>query len=579
MSNPNSSRQLAVPYVPDGPAPDYQTIGVINPGAPQVDPILPSNPQDHSQIQGVRQSLGEVQSPSQISGGNVAGGQQQTNFRQQFAQQASNNQPWQAEPVHQEMVHQDPTALEQQPQTDGWSNKSEDVVPVRHLKTKKRKKIKHLRSTADLSFQSLSSYLKLGYIFVAVLVLAVGGWAYFAKIEGAVIVSGKIAVEGEPKTVQHLDGGIISDIFVTQGDVVEKGQPLLVLDSTILSANVTAAEIKYFENEALIARLNAERAGRFQIDWPITLRQARSNPRVKAAMDGQSQLFQARQEAAYGHVQQIESNIDKLKIEEKGLVSERSFTLSEYNLVRTEHEKYSRLLEQGLVSRSRIVDLQRDMTSLENRLAKIESQRQNIVASIFQQEDEITQFNRRRQEEILTEFRDAQTRAGSFEESLKTSLTKKNSVQLFAPVSGTVHDLTVTTIGGVISSGQPILQIVPQNENLIISGQMSPDDIDQVFVGQSARVVFSTLDQNKTLEVVGIVEFVSANVLANETTGEPYFDLNVAIPDSELPKLQGVALTPGMPVSIFVQTNERTVMNYLFSPIRNALSYTMKDGQ
>ena len=430
----------------------------------------------------------------------------------------------------------------------------------------------------DFSFQSLNKYLRFSYLSVFLLVFVFGGWTLLAKIQGAVIASGQVAVEGKPKVIQHLDGGIVSEISVKEGDVVSKNQTVLKLDATILNANLEAAETNYFENQALINRLLAEKTGQSSIFWSNALTRRRSNSRVALAMSGQEQLFQARKSALSGEINQYTQRIEQFRDEDSGLISEIDFTRSELNLVNQELDKMRTLLRQNLVSRNRVTQLERDQTRLRNAAAKLESRRAGLTNSIKEAQIAISQVQRLRNEQVLTDLRVAQTQADSYSEALKTVSTKTNLVRIQAPVSGVVHEMTVSTVGGVIAPGQEIMQIIPERDSLLIKAQVMPQDIDQVGLGQSTNVVFSALKQSAAPELDGTVSYISADSLTDPITGSPYFEVEIDVADAQLSKLQGQTLIPGMPADIFIQTQERSVFDYLVGPLKDTFKKTMRDG-
>jgi len=192
---------------------------------------------------------------------------------------------------------------------------------------RRRKKLHSSNMSDDiLSYQSLNRYLRYSYVSVFLLAGVIGGWSYFAKIQGAVIAAGSVAVEGKPKVVQHLDGGIISSISVMEGDYVEAGHTVLKLDATILNANLEAAETNYYENKALIDRLLAEKSHRSNILWSSSLLNKRQNARVALAMSGQEQLFKARQIALTGELGQLSQRITQYRDEDSGVATEISNT-------------------------------------------------------------------------------------------------------------------------------------------------------------------------------------------------------------------------------------------------------------
>ncbi len=435
------------------------------------------------------------------------------------------------------------------------------------------------KQSSHMQFQSLNKYLRFSYISLFLLVFIIGGWMFFAKIQGAVIATGQVAVEGKPKIVQHLEGGIVSNIAVKEGDVVTKGQVVLNLDSTILNANLDAAQTNYFENEALMSRLMAENMGQEQIPWSNSLIHKRaSTPRLGLAMTGQDQLFYARRRALEGEVNQFVQRIEQLKDEDKGLVSEIEFTRSELRLVEQEYSKLSDLLNQNLISRDRVTSLQRDRTRLLNAVAKLDSRRSGITNSIAESKIQISQVQRLRDEQVLTDLRLAQTKADNFSETLKTISSKSKLVRIKAPVSGVVHEMTVSTVGGVVAPGQEIMQIIPAREKLVISAHVMPSDLDQVTLGQGTNVIFSSLKQSLAPELDGTVSYISADNLVDPITGSPYFLVEVEIAENQIPKLNGQSLIAGMPADIFIQTESRSVLNYLLEPLKNTLKKTMRDG-
>ena len=425
---------------------------------------------------------------------------------------------------------------------------------------------------------ALNKYLRRSYVSLFALVFVFGGWTVLAKIQGAVVASGQVAVEGDPKVLQHLEGGIISEIAVKEGDFVSLGQTVLKLDALILEANRDAAETNYFENQALIDRLISEQNGYGQIQWSQELINRRSNSRVKLAVSGQEQLFEARRSAISGQIEQLSQRLEQLRGEDSGLISEIDFTESELNLVEQEHLRLSDLLRQNLIPRNRVTQLELDMTRLRNASAKLSSRRASVRSLIEETQIEISQIGRLREEQILTELRIAQTQADSFSEALKTISKKAKLVQISAPVSGVVHEMTATTIGGVIAPGQEIMQIIPKRDALVINAQVQPQDIDQVRLGQDTNVIFSALKQSAAPELSGVVTYISADNLIDPITGSAYFDVEISIADSEIPKLRGQTLIPGMPADVFVQTEERSVFDYLTGPLRDTFRKTMSDG-
>lgn len=430
----------------------------------------------------------------------------------------------------------------------------------------------------DLSFQSINHYIRLSYLFLGILVFAIGGWAILFQIQGAVVTQGAVSVEGKPKIIQHLDGGIIKEILVKEGDYIEQGGVLLKLDPTIIDANQASAETNFYENEALISRLLTERLGHNQIKWSTTLNENKNKFRAIQAMQGQKRIFQARQDALKGQLNQLDLRINKFQEEITGIQSEMNFAMADLNIVNNDLEKLQNLLRQGLVAQERVTIRALDKNRLENEIAKLTSRKEGTTLSIQETQSEINQLHNTRREEILTELRTAQTQADTFNEDLKTITSKNEQIILKAPVSGVVHNMEISTIGGVIIAGQELMQIIPVNDELILQAKLQPQDVDQVSVGQDTKVIFSSLNQKSPPELKGTVQFISADSLVDPITGMPYFTVRVSIPESERVHLEGKKLIPGMPADIFIQTEARSVMNYILAPLKKALNKTMREG-
>jgi len=400
---------------------------------------------------------------------------------------------------------------------------------------------------ADLSFQSITGYLRIGYLALFILVAVIGSWAVFSNIQGAVIASGQVAVDQEPQILQHIEGGIVSEIYVKEGDFVEASSPVMKLDSTLIDANKIASETNYYANEALMSRLLAEQAQEAEIVWLDTLDVAPNNPAIITAKATEMQLFLARRTALSGEVSQLEQRIVQFQDEDRGTVSEIGFTETELNLITPELSKLQRLLQRNLVPRTRLTELERQQTRLLNQRGQLQNRRALLAGSIQEAQISITQLFKARQEETLTLLSEARTRADSFNESLKVANSRTEQIFVRAPSSGFIHKMNVKTIGGVS-------------------------------LGQATNVIFSSLNADAPPELAGIVRFISADSLINEIDGSPYFEVKVEIAPEEFSKLGGRVLQPGMPADIFIQTQERSVLQYLLDPLRKTISRTMRDG-
>jgi len=425
--------------------------------------------------------------------------------------------------------------------------------------------------------EAYTKYLRQGFIALFVLVVCLGGWAAIFKIKGAVIASGVIVVEGEAKTLQHLDGGIVGEILVKNGDIVEQGQALVRLDPTAMDANRTIVENRLFEAQARVDRLRAEWNGTKEIPWSKILVDASGRADVTEILTGQQKLFEARKKSMNGQVAQLRQRTQQSREQIQGLNDLIQSKNVQISLIGEELEGLRTLLEKGYVSKTRVLALEREQARLGGDISTHRSDISRTNSAIGETEIQIAQIRKDATAEILAELRQVESERSDLNEQLITASDQFERIDITSPVAGIVHDMSVTTIGGVITPGQPIMQIIPINARLIIEARIRPIDIDQVYVGQPARINLSAFSQRTTPQLDGFVINTSADSLIDQVTGAPYFSVRIEIPASEKEKLGDLTLIPGMPAESFIQTEERTVLNYILKPFSDQLGRSFRE--
>lgn len=436
----------------------------------------------------------------------------------------------------------------------------------------------HMTAKARPQETSYSRFVRGGYVTLAFLVLGLGGWATFSKIEGAVIAPGTVIVEGDAKTVQHLNGGVIKDIYVKDSDFVQKGDVIMSLDPTVADATTALANSGYFETLAQIARLEAERDDRPDITWPSALRRTQSSRLdVRSAMQGQTELFRSRSLSFQGRVQQYEQKIAQSWDQIRGLQAQLNAAQSQSISISQELDSLRDLLRQNIIPKSRVVALEREKVSLEGRSADFAASMSRLNNVIAETQTAIAQSERERLEDILTDLRAAQIQLNTYAQQRASAGDISKRIEIKAPSSGLIHNMEKTTLGGVIRPGEEILQIIPKDQRLIVEARVSPQDIDKVIVGQFSNVRFSAFNQRKTPEVTGRIDRVSAEHLTDKYTGMTFFKVDISFEPSELERLSGQALLPGMPADVFIKTGSHSVMRYLLKPAQDSMSFAMRE--
>ncbi len=426
--------------------------------------------------------------------------------------------------------------------------------------------------------RSFDRYLTYGLIGVLALVGGGGGWALTTEIAGAVIAAGSIVVESNPKTLQHLDGGIVEEIMVQNGDLVNSNDIVLRLNPTDSKADRNVANNRLYASMAQVARLQAERDVRSTIKWPEAIKARADDPAIKSIMRGQEKLFNARRTARFGQTDQLRNRITQTEAEIRGVRDLRAQTMSELSSVEQELSNLQSLAASGYVSGSRVMAAERQQAGLRGRIATYDADIARLTSSISEIEIQISQVRRDSNAEILTELRENESTIADLQTQLTSLDDRVQRIEIKAPVTGIVHDMTVTTTGGVVMPGEPIMQIIPKDDRLIIEAMVAPQDIDQVYKTQTASVILSAFDQNKTPRLTGTVAEVSANTLLDEASGLPYYSTRVEISAEELARLDGLVLVPGMPAEVFINTGNRTVISYLTKPITDTMRRSFREN-
>lgn len=420
------------------------------------------------------------------------------------------------------------------------------------------------------------------YLFagVATCVLLVGGagsLAAMTELSGAVIAAGTLVVDSNVKKVQHRTGGVIGEIHVREGDRVKAGEVLVRLDATITRANLAIVTKGLDELEARLARLEAERDGTPDIQFPDTLVSRKSDKVIARIMAGEQSLFDFRREARTGQKAQLNERIAQLAEETSGLTEQRNAKRREIELIGTELEGIRKLWEKKYVSIDRITALERDAV-------RLEGEHGHLTASIAQAKGrsaeialQIIQIDQDLRSEVAAELREVQGKISEFVERKVAAADELKRVDIRSPQDGIVHQLAVHTIGGVISAGEPILFIVPVSDDLRVEARISPQDIDQVTLGQRAVLRLSAFNQQTTPELTGVLTKISADLTVDERSGLGFYIARVALPAAEVAKLNGLSLAPGMPAEVFFPTANRTMLSYLIKPLSDQIERAFRE--
>jgi len=417
--------------------------------------------------------------------------------------------------------------------------------------------------------RSMRRHLVAAIVVVLVLVVGVGGWAATAVISGAVVASGSLVVDSNVKKVQHPTGGIVGELRVRDGDRVHAGDVVVRLDETVTRANLAIVTKGLGELMARKARLESERDGLDTITFPAQLVADAGDPDRAAAMDSERKLFNLRKTARSGQKAQLKERISQLGEEITGLAAQQNSKAKEIALVERELAGVRELWKQNLVQLTRLTALEREATRLDGERGQLVAAAAQAKGKIAETALQILQIDQDIASDVAKELREVDGKIGEFVERKVAAEDQLKRTDIRAPQDGTVFQLAVHTVGGVITAGDPIMLIVPEADNLSVEVKVNPQDIDQLQLDQKAILRFSAFNIRTTPEIEGVVTRISADTSTDQRTGQSYYTVRIAMPAEQIERLGDVKLLPGMPVEAFMQTRDRTMLSYLMKPLHD----------
>ena len=413
---------------------------------------------------------------------------------------------------------------------------------------------------------------------IIVIVIALGGflaWAIFAPLTEGVVATGTVVVDTEHKTIQHLEGGIIENLYVHEGSEVKAGDVLIELNVTQNRAQLELLESRYYGRLAEINRLNAERLLQEEIAFSDELIALREDPVIADILSVQENLFQVRRRQYHGQIEVLRHRIVQLEEQVRGLEASRGALLREQTLIEQDMESLVTLRDQQLIDEGVLINRQREYEQTIGRLGSLVADIAGTRVKIGETRQEILQIEHGWGREVSDQINRVQQQWFETRERIASVSDVLQRTTIVSPQDGKVIGLSVHTLGGVIPPGSPIMNIVPTEDRLMVEGQVRPLDIDNVYPGQTARLRFSAFSWRTTPQVEGTVERVSADVLHNEEAGAAYYVARILVPVDEMAKLGNVTVGPGMPVDIMFTGSDRTAMSYLTKPLTDIMGKAM----
>ncbi|MGD9479340.1 HlyD family type I secretion periplasmic adaptor subunit [Shinella sp. G-2] len=415
-----------------------------------------------------------------------------------------------------------------------------------------------------------------GFFIVLIFFAGFGGWAVTAPLNGAVVGEAIVKVEGNRKSVQHQDGGVIKELRVKDGDHVKEGDVLIVLDDTQSLAEVDILSQQYAMLRAIEARLAAESASADVVAFPVELTES-TEPYARASIETQQHEFESRRSALSGEAQILDYRISQLKEQIVGNEAQAKAYSEQLASVNEEAKSLSGLVKSGAVTRTRISQLERTVSGLEGQIAASQAAKAAALQSVAEYTQQIAQIQKNRSAEIAKELSETQSKLLDVLPRLHNAKVSLGRTEIRSPYAGQVVGLNVFSIGGVIGRGEKILDVVPDQTALIVEARVRVEDISDLHPGMPAEVHFTSYKQRTTPAIHGSVTQISADRLTEERTGQSYYAVSVAMAKGDMEANPEIKLYPGMPARVMITTRQRTALDYLLGPLTQSFDQAFRE--
>lgn len=415
-----------------------------------------------------------------------------------------------------------------------------------------------------------------GYLTIAVFIGGFGVWAIAAPLAGAVVAPGIVAAAGNNIKIQSLEGGIIRKALTNEGQRVSAGDPLLILDSTMAESDVNRLLKQLVALRAQAQRLVAERDGGDKMTVPDDLMTLAKQADLTDSIEEERKEFQARLSRYKAEGEILNQRVQALKDAVEGLKSQKKAGEDQLEVVKDELERKKALLDKGLTNRSEYTALLRSQAELVGQIGSIESQIASSSTQTIEARQQIERAITSRVEQAATDLNTARASISDVSERLAAARAQLARTTIRSPADGIIVSMVYNSPGSVIRPGEPVIDLLPTTKNLIIEARVSPKDVDNIHIGQNARMRFAAFNARRTPEVAGSVFYLSADRLV-DAKGQPYFTARLHISENLPAPITAAQIFPGMPVEAFISTDSRTFVEYLLQPLMDSFSHAFRE--
>jgi HlyD family type I secretion membrane fusion protein len=416
-----------------------------------------------------------------------------------------------------------------------------------------------------------------GYAIIVFCFVVLGGWAAIAPLASAVVAGGVVTTEGNKKTIQHLEGGIVQNVFVHEGDHVEVGQLLLRLDDTTPRANEEIFRNQLYAAIARDSRLNAELNDMAEVQFPDELTTLSGDIVAQTAMESQRAQFRERRGSLESQKSILHSRAEQLRQEITGLNRQQAANEEQEKYIIDELQGVKSLYDKNLISKSRMLALERERARLKGEIGRAIAERAKAEKSIGETELQIEQIKQKFLEEVSRDLVDTREKLQDLRNKFVVAQDALRRLDVISPVAGRVQNLRVFTIGAVVRSGEPLLEIAPDHDKLVIQAHISTLDIEGIHAGEAAEVRFPAFHDRAIPMIGGTIMSLSQDRLIDEASKQPYYLALIHVPGDNIPEKYRGKVVPGMNAEVIMPTRERTALDYLVEPLINRMRTAFRE--
>ena len=414
---------------------------------------------------------------------------------------------------------------------------------------------------------------------LTVIILGFGGfltWGFTAELDSAAVATGSVIVDSKKKVVNHYEGGILKKLLVDEGQHVTAGQTLALLDGTRSESEIGQLRGERFGLMAKLARLRAEQRGQDNIAFPQELT-ASDEEYVGDILSDEQRLFSKRNEVYAAKRDAQAKQIEQFEAEAQALVSQINARTRQEKLVAEQLKGIRQLADKGFATRTQLVEVENNWSDLVGDMGEFKAQKAAAQQQKAEAEINLASIEMEWQSDIATEIQEAQLAFNDVTQRIRASKDVLDRLEVKAPQAGTVANIQIRTPGGVISPAEPIMDIIPEDEPLVIEARINRQDIDSVQVGSKVQIRLTAYSQRRLSPLIGEVRYVAPDQTVDEQRDSSYYIIRAAINSEELAKYDDINLRPGMPANILVLKTPRKAIDYLIDPIVQSMDKAFRE--